>query len=332
MTQQESTQQKILQVLKENIGRHVSGNLLATRFGLSRTGIWKHIQHLKSLDYAISTHPREGYRLTDIPDRLMADELVPELGTLWLGRHYHYFLQIGSTNDRAMELASQGAVHGTLVVAEEQTKGKGRLSRPWISAPSLGIYLSIILRSPLPLNEAHHATTVAAISLAEVLGSRYGLSAMIKWPNDILVMGKKLAGILTELQSDQDLTRFLVVGIGVNVNHSKEDLVGPFRYPATSVAMEAGHPVSRKELLLSFLERFEAQYDVFLKRGFSVFLPRLTGLSAVLGKTVRITSGNNELTGKALGFTEEGGLRILLDNGKDQVIWVGDITQLEGSC
>jgi len=331
MTHQESTQQKILRVLKENSGKHVSGNLLATRFGLSRTGIWKHIQHLKSLGYAISTHPKEGYRLTETPDLLLLEEVVSELGTVWLGRHYHHFLQIGSTNDRAMELASQGAPHGTLVVAEEQTKGKGRLSRPWISAPSLGIYLSIILQSPLPLNEAHHATTVAAISLAEVLKSRYGLSAMIKWPNDILVGGRKLAGILTELQSDQDLIRFLVVGIGVNVNHGMEDLSGPFRYPATSVAMEAGHPVSRKQLLLFFLERFEDQYGVFLKEGFSVFLPRLTELSAVLGKSIRITSGNNELTGKALGFTEEGCLRILLDNGKDQVIWVGDITQLEGS-
>lgn len=332
MAQRESTQRKILRVLKENAGKHISGNLLAARFSLSRTSIWKHIQHLKSLGYAISTHPREGYRLTEIPDRLMVEEVVPELGTVWLGRHYHYSLQIGSTNDRAMELASKGAPHGTLVVAEEQTKGKGRLSRPWISAPGLGIYLSIILRSPLPLNEAHHATTVAAICLAEVLKLRHGLSAMIKWPNDILVTGKKLAGILTELQSDQDLTRFLVVGIGVNVNHAREDLVGPFRYPATSVAMEAGHPVSRRELLLSFLERFEARYDVFLKEGFSVFLPRLTELSAVLGRRIKITSGNNELSGKALGFTEEGGLRILLDDGKDQVIWVGDITQLDGSC
>ncbi len=331
MIHHDSTQRKVLHVLKENAGKHISGNILATRFGLSRTGIWKHIQHLKSLGYTISTHPREGYQLTEIPDSLIVEEVVPDLSTSWLGTHYHHFQQIGSTNDQAMQLASQGAPHGTLVVAEEQTRGKGRLSRPWISSPGHGIYLSVILRTPLPLNEAYHATTVAAISLAEVLISRYGLSAMIKWPNDILVAGKKVAGILTEMQSDQDYTRFLVVGIGINVNHGREDLAGPFRYPATSVAMEAGRPANRKELLLSFLERFEVQYDLFLEEGFSVFLARLTELSAVLGKTIKITTGNTEVTGKAVGFTEEGGLRILTEAGKDQVIWVGDITQLQGS-
>jgi BirA family biotin operon repressor/biotin-[acetyl-CoA-carboxylase] ligase len=327
----ESTQLRILHLLKENFGKPVSGKTLASLFGLSRTGIWKHIQNLKTLGYRILSHPKEGYKLLDVPDALIAEEIIPDLHTSWVGSHYHHFQQIGSTNDYAMELAARGAPHGTVVIAEEQTRGKGRLARTWVSQPHLGIYVSIVLTNPLPLLEAHHATMIAALSLSEILETTFGVPARIKWPNDILVNGRKITGILTEMQSDQDYTRFLVIGVGINVNHETHDMEGPFRYPATSLAIESGHPVRRKDLLIAFLRRFEDHYDTFLKEGFSTFLPQIEKLSAVLNKEIRIVSGKNQIAGRAVGFTPEGGLRICNEKGKEEVVWAGDITQLEGS-
>lgn len=327
----ESTHLKILHFLKESFGKPVSGNTLASLFGLSRTSIWKHIQNLKTLGYRIVSHPKEGYRLLGVPDALIAEEVLPDLNTSWVGHHYHHFQQIGSTNDYAMELAAGGAPHGTLVIAEEQTRGKGRLARTWVSRPHLGIYVSIVLTNPLPLLEAHHSTMIASVSLSEILEMTFGIPARIKWPNDILVNGRKITGILTEMQSDQDYTRFLVIGIGINVNHEPHDMEGPFRYPATSLAIESGRPVRRKDLLIAFLRRFENHYDKYLKEGFSTFLPRVEQLSAVLNKKIRIVCGKNEITGKAIGFTPEGGLRIRNEKGKEEVVWAGDITQLEGS-
>lgn len=332
MIRRESTHWKILQLLKENFGAFVSGNHLASLFELSRTGIWKHIQNLKSMGYEILSHPKDGYQLVKVPDSLIVEEIGPDLHTSWLALHYHHFEQIGSTNDYAMQLAIEGAPHGTLVVAEEQTRGKGRLQRPWLSSARRGIYMSLILSTPLPLNEAQHATTVAAITLADLLRSQYRVPAKIKWPNDILVDEKKVAGILTEMQSDQDYARFLVVGIGINVNHERGDLAGPFRYPATSIAIELGHPVERKELLVAFLRRFETRYELFTEEGFAAFLPQLEGLSAVLGKRIKVLSGKKEIAGKALGFTQEGGLRIQTDGGREEVVWVGDVTQLGDSA
>lgn len=321
---------KILQLLKQDFGQPISGTTLASLCGLSRTSIWKHVQNLKLLGYEITSHPKEGYRLTGLPDALIAEEIVPELHTSWAGRHLHHFAQIGSTNEVAMELALRGAPHGTVVIAEEQTQGKGRLSRSWISSPRLGIYASLVLRTPLPLMEAHHATSVAAVALSEVLITIWTLPARIKWPNDILVNGRKIAGILTELQSDQDYTRFLVIGVGINVNHQPRDLEGPFRYPATSVALECGRTTNRKDLLVQFLARFENQYDLYLQEGFSAFLPRMELLSAVLGKRIRVLVGNREIRGRAAAFSPEGGLRVWDESGNEETIWAGDITRLEG--
>jgi len=326
-----STHRLILKMLKEKQGAYVSGALLAGRLGLTRTGIWKNIRTLRSMGYDIQSHPKEGYRLVSLPDLLLPDEILPELKTAWLGRSYHYFPQIGSTNDHALALAAAGAPHGSAVCAEEQTSGRGRLRREWISSPRLGIYLSILLRTPLPVQEAFQATYILALSLVKVLRGKYGLPGAIKWPNDILIGPRKVGGILTEMQSDQDFTRFLVIGIGINVNHTKEDLAGPFRYPATSLAIERGDPVARRELLITFLERLESDYDTFYSRGFSTFLADLEQFSGILGKYITIVSGKEEKRGKALRFTPEGALILGRDDGTEEAVWVGDVTRVEGT-
>ena len=332
MTTADPTHLQVLHLLKEKKGSYVSGTSLASRLKLSRTSVWKHIQNLRSLGYGILSHPKEGYNLTEVPDFLIAEEIVPYLGTSWLARSYHHYRQIGSTNDEALILAAKGAEHGTVVVAEEQTKGRGRLQRSWFSPAGCGIYLSMILRTPLPIQEAPQSSMVAGLALVKVLQENYGLQAAIKWPNDVLIRGKKLVGILADMQSDQDYTRFVVIGMGINVNHRQSDLTGPFRYPATSLAIELGSPVKRRDLLLNVIHRLETEYDRFLKNGFGAMLTEFERASAILGKQLRIQSGKEEFSGMALGFTREGALRLLKGDGKEEVIWVGDVLRVEGYC
>ena len=325
------THWRILYSLKEKNGAYVSGAGLAATLGLSRTGIWKQVRHLTSLGYGIESHPKEGYRLAAVPDLLISEEIVPNLETVWLARSYHHFAQTTSTNEVLLRLASEGAPNGAAVTAEEQVQGRGRLRRQWISPPGAGIYVSVLLTEPLPVTEAAHATSVAALAMVKTLRFRYGLPAEIKWPNDILIRGKKLVGILTEMQSDQDTTRFMVVGIGINVNQTTKDFEGPFRYPATSVAIEAEAPVRRSELLLDFLHRFEPLYDLFLEQGFPALADELQDCSALLGKIVTVHQGKDEIHGKALRFSPEGALIVLTEDGKEKNIWVGDVTRVEGA-
>jgi BirA family biotin operon repressor/biotin-[acetyl-CoA-carboxylase] ligase len=325
------TQSEILKYLKESGGRFVSGADLADKFAISRTGIWKHIQKLKSMGYDIESHPKEGYRLLEVPDSLAVEEILPALRTEWLGRSYHYLETISSTNDHALFLAANGAPHGTVVVAETQTRGRGRLSREWLSLPNRGIYMSLLLRDPLPLRTAHLATYAAALSLAEVLRTEFGLSSSLKWPNDILISNRKAVGLLTEMQSDRDFSRFLVVGIGINVNFRREELSESFRYPATSIAIETGKPVKRQQVLLAFLHQFEKDYGEFLKNGFEGIVNRIETFSGILGKTITVLCGDREIRGKALGFTTEAALMLALDDGSRETIWAGDVTHVEGA-
>lgn len=153
----------------------------------------------------------------------------------------------------------------------------------------------------------------------------------MKWPNDVLISGKKVAGILTEMQSDQDYSRFIVVGIGINVNNSLDEMEGPFRYPATSVSIQAGRSVKRRDILLAFLRRFENDYEIFVGDGFSSLVADLEAYSGILGKKITVLCGDREISGKAQGFTPDGALSLLRDDGELEDIWAGDVTRVEGA-
>ena len=331
MSRQDPKGNQVLQVLKENHGQFVSGISLANRLGISRTAVWKHIRSLKAQGYHILSHPKTGYSLVHVPDLLTPEEILPLLRTAWLGRDYHYIHRVSSTNDAVLRIAADGGPHGATVVAEEQTQGRGRLRRPWISPPGTGIYVSFLLTTPIPVRNAPLTTLVAALALTRVIRRDYALPAAIKWPNDVLIGSRKLSGILTEIQSDQELTKFIVIGVGINVSQTAADLSGEFRYPPTSIALEAGRPVSRKEVLLSFLAEFETQFAVFLEKGFSSLLGELEAVSAILGKNITIHSGNVETYGRVSGFTPDGALRLLTGDGREETFWVGDITRVEGN-
>lgn len=325
-----NTLHSVLEALRRDRSLHVSGASLAERLSISRTSVWKHIQVLRSKGYQIDTHPRLGYRLTGVPNLILPEELLPLLTTRSLGRSYYHFLETTSTNDEALALALRGAPHGTLVVAEAQSRGRGRLQRPWTSTPRHGIYLSLLLRGPFPLEQAPQVTMVAALTLARLLRTGWGLQAWTKWPNDVLIGGKKVAGILTEAQSDPDRVHFLVLGVGINVNHRADELRGPFRYPATSLATELGREVSRPELLAGYLAGFEEDLDRWLREGFASFREEWESSSWILNRTVTLQSSREAVTGKVLGFSSEGALRLLQPNGTETLVWAGDVVRVEG--
>lgn len=330
MAQSQPTHWQLLQILQAHPGAYCAGPALAAQLHITRTGVWKHIRKLRAAGYTIETHPKAGYQLVTIPDLLLPEAIVPQLQTVWCGKNYIHLSEVDSTNDYALRLAAQGAPHGTVVVAEQQTRGRGRLQRPWLSPPRRGIYLSLLLTTPMPPQQAPQSAQVAALALVKVLHHHYGLPAVIKWPNDILIRHRKAAGILAEMQTDQDLTRFLILGIGINVNHQPNELQGPFRYPATSLAMEMQAPLARQQLLVQFLRQFEADYQRFVDGGFAAVGAELEAASAILGKTVTIHCDKEDLSGKALGFTAQGALRLLTGDGREQIIWVGDVTRVEG--
>ncbi len=325
-----STHLEILRLLKQNQGAFVSGVVLAEKVSISRPAVWKHIKRLKALGYEVQSHPRLGYMLVEVPDSLEREEIFPNLTTSWLARSYHYLPTTGSTNDHGLVLAAGGAPHGSLVVAEEQTKGRGRLKRQWLSSAGRGIYLSILLRDLLPIRVAPQSSFVGSLALVKMLRKEFDIPASIKWPNDVLINGRKVAGILTETQSDQDFSRFIVLGMGINVNHTKEELSGPFRYPATSIAIETGYAVKRQEVLLRFLEGFERDYERFIKNGLAALLPEIEQYTTMIGKTVTVVFGEREITGKACGVSDEGALLLLGEEGSRESVWAGDVVRIEG--
>jgi len=328
----------VLAELKRRSGQTVSGNELAASLGISRTAVWKHIRTLRSRGYLIESHPKKGYRLTALSHSLAPEEVLPLLQTRLLGRTYDYHEVLASTNDRALDLARAGACHGTTVVAEEQTAGRGRLRRPWVSPKGLGLYVSVILRPDVPPRRGPETTLIAALALARSLRTQWGVDACLKWPNDVLISGKKVAGILTEMQTDPDRIQFLVVGVGVNVLHEAKDFPDDVLYPATSLALEwaklatdkpqdAAKP-SRAQVLAAFLNTLEGDYEAYLREGLRRFQEDLRKMSVVLGKAIRIQVSDRILEGVARDLTDRGGLIVETRHGALETVWVGDILHL----
>src|SRR3989344_9407838 len=255
-------QTQILKFLKESEG-YVSGEEISRRCGMSRAAIWKYMQELRQEGFDVVAVPHLGYKLVATPDKLLPSEIQHGLKTQYLGKKIVYEDTGPSTMDVAFRLGMEGAVEGTLVCAEGQTKGKGRLGRHWNSPKGKGIYMSVILRPSLPPTEVAQLTLLAAVAVCEAVQRVSGVAARIKWPNDILVEDRKLAGILTELSAETDRVRFGVIGIGVNVNTPLSLLPAT----ATSLKEEAQKKVSRGELVQEILRVLEDWYERLKKKG-----------------------------------------------------------------
>ncbi len=316
---------KILEKLIESKGEQVSGETLADELSVSRTAIWKHIKALRDEGYVIESSPNIGYILAGRPDVLTPGEIKAGLKTGVIGKEIKYFKETESTNTIAREIAGK-ADEGTIIIAESQTGGRGRMGRKWLS-PEGGIWLSIILKPKMQPVYAPRITLLAGVAVAKTMRS-LGIEARIKWPNDVLIRGKKVCGILTEIEAEIDLIDYCVVGIGIDANVDTESFPEEFRESSTSLKKELGHEINRVEFVQRLLEEFEALYLRLQKEGFSQVLEEWRGMSATIGEWVKITTQNRIIYGEATGVDNDGALIVETGEGKLEKIVSGDCEHL----
>ncbi len=318
----------ILKLLKQNEGNFISGEKISRTLNVSRTAIWKRIKKLRELGYEIDASPRAGYRLISCPDILLPAEIKQILETRWIAKKIHYFQKVDSTNSIAYQLAMQGADEGEVIIAETQEKGKGRLGRQWFSPPYLNLYISIILRPEILPNQASMITLLSAVSTAESIKRYSDITPSIKWPNDILIGGKKVAGILNEIDSETDRIHFIILGIGININIGKEEFPKDIREYATSLKIETGREVSRKEFICFLFKEIEDWYERFIREGNKPVLDAWRRWADIKDKMVRVSSFKDEIIGKAIDIDSDGALIIEDKDGKLMRIIAGDVEYL----
>ncbi len=313
-------QEKLLALLKRKHD-YISGEDISNDLGISRQALWKHIQELRDSGYDIVAVPHLGYKLDFVPDRLFPQEILHKLNTKFIGKKIHYFDKVSSTMDEAMHLGMNNAQEGTLIIAESQGRGRGRLGRLWDSPKYKGIYLSLILRPDILPNHCPTLTLLAAVSICEAVNLVLGLDCHIKWPNDILIHHKKVAGILTELNAEMDRVSFVLIGIGLNVNNEKKDLV----MGATSLKEQKKENINRIELLQELLRCIEENYVIFQKEGPQIILEKWRKYSLTIGQRVKVACQKEQLEGEAVDIDSDGGLLIRQDSGIIEKVMSGDV-------
>lgn len=316
---------KLAKRLIEAGGEAVSGQQLADEFGISRTSVWKHIKDLEENGYEIVSVKKKGYSLVAIPDTLEPIAIQSLLKTKKIGRTIEYAESCPSTQILAHQLAQEDTPDGTVVLTEEQTAGRGRMARKWDSAFGKGIWMSIVLRPDVPPQRAPQFTLVAAVAVVRAIEEVTGLKPSIKWPNDILLNGKKCTGILTELQSDADGIKALIIGIGLNVNQAAGDFNEEVQDIATSLKMESGKDVSRQDLVRALLFHIEQYTNLYIEEGFGMLKLMWESYSTTIGRPVRARMSSGTLEGMAEGITDDGVLQLRTPDGKLHGIYSADI-------
>jgi len=318
--------QQILELFREKKGGLVSGEELSGALQVSRTAVWKHIKSLKELGYRIEAVPSQGYRLVASPDLLIPAEIAAGLTSTRIGRHIICFKETDSTNEVAFKLAEEGAEEGTVVVAEAQRRGKGRLGRRWESPAGVNLYCSIVLRPPILPIKAAQLTFLSTVAVARAIAATSSLNAFIKWPNDLLINGRKVAGLLNEMSAETEKVNFVVLGIGVNINMHRDQFPTELRHPATSLFLEGGGPVSRLAFTRALLEALDELYETYLHHGYGPVREEWLARCNFLGRQVRISFQEKELGGTAEGIDADGALLVRLVDGKIERVLAGDVT------
>jgi BirA family biotin operon repressor/biotin-[acetyl-CoA-carboxylase] ligase len=321
-----SSEELVLSFLAEAADDYVSGEAISDKLGLTRAAVWKHVEALRSHGYRIDAVPARGYRLIEVPDKLTPLELRPLLNTHDVGQVLHWYEEIGSTNDRAKELAEEGAEHGEVVIAEAQTAGRGRRGRLWVSPARKNLYFSVILRPDLPPARAPELTLVASVALCDAL-RQAGVQAGIKWPNDLLASERKIAGVLTELAAEADRVHWVVIGAGVNVNAREEDFPEELRGEATSVLLERGQAAPRALFAAACLTALEEWLDRHAEGGFGAVRDAWRERSVTLGREVAVKADGREIVGTAEDIDEAGALLVRSRAGVERIL-AGDVTLL----
>jgi len=308
----------------------VSGAELAQRLGVSRAAIWARIEELRALGYDIAASPHDGYRLVSAPDVLHADDLLARLGkTRVIGRNLHVFRETASTNDSVEKLARDGVREGVVVFAEAQTRGRGRLGRRWVSPPGKGLWFSVLLRPALRPDEVTRLTILAANALVRTLRTHTGLHPAVKWPNDVLLRGRKVAGILTELSAEVDRVQHVVLGIGVDVNLAPHDFPADLRKTATSLRSECGRTCDRAALAVALLRELDRDYERLAAGEFEAIATEWEAACTTLGRDVQIRVGDRRLAGRAEALDPDGALLVRTEHGRLERVTGGDLTLLK---
>jgi BirA family biotin operon repressor/biotin-[acetyl-CoA-carboxylase] ligase len=318
---------RLLAALRRGGEQSVSGVQLSETVGVTRAAIWARVEELRRLGYDIEASPHRGYRLLNSPDLLHADDLMARLGTTRIiGRDIRVFQQTASTSDVAQKLAEDGVKEGVVVFAETQTKGRGRLGRQWQSAPGKGLWFSVLLRPALPPQQATQMTVAAAVALARAVAAQTGLSPEIKWPNDLLLGGRKVAGILTEMNAELESIHSLVLGVGLNVNQTTADFPPALRAQVSSLRLAAGGPVDRPALAARILRELDADYGRLGRGQFRAVAEEWERRCATLGQQVVIHCGQRRVAGRAEALDDEGALLLRTEHGRLERIIGGDVT------
>lgn len=326
---QSELRKKLLDAFTENRDQYLSGQHLADIVGCSRTAIWKHIEELRKEGFELEAVRRKGYRIVKIPEKVSPDEIRLGLTTKFIGQNIHYQESVESTQKIAHQLGLENAPEGTVVIAEEQLSGRGRMQRHWHSPKSTGVWMSIILRPKLPIPKAPQLTLLTAVAVVQAIEECTGLTPEIKWPNDILINGKKVTGILTELQAEADRIHSVIIGIGINVNQQLKDFPEELRSIATSLSIEKGELLNRADLIRSLFNRLEKLYLLYLEHGFSPVKLLWESYAVSIGKMINARTLSGNIYGKATGITEDGVLLIEDNDGIIHQIYSADIELTE---
>ena len=323
----QTVEEELVGFLQKNSHRFLSTKDISLKLRVHPYVVYQTVRELRRWGFKIQTERTRGYKLVESPDLILPAEIKKNLKSKIFGKKIYSYRKVGSTNLLGFRLAETGAEEGTLVVADEQTKGKGRMGRSWYSPPRLGLWMSLILRPDIPPFKAPGLSICAGLALAQTIKEMTGIEAKIKWPNDCLIDGKKVGGILLELSAELDRINFVIVGIGVNVNHSAKDFPKNLSQTATSMKIKLGKDISRLALLTSFLKKFERIYLDFKKNGLSPQKEMIKSFSSLLGKKVTVKFGKERIEGMAENIDENGSLVIKTKKG-EKVVRAGEVTVL----
>lgn len=315
---------KILTILKEADG-FVSGQDLCDTLGVSRTAVWKVMKQLEEEGYVIEAVRNKGYRLVEVADVMTEAEIGSRIHSKWMGKRLVYLPETDSTNIQARRLAENGYPNGTLVVADCQKAGKGRRGRSWSSPPGSSIYMSFLLKPDIPPYCASMITLIAGMAVTQAVKAESGLDAQIKWPNDVVIRGRKICGILTEMTTELECIHYIVTGIGINVN--QQEFPEEIRDTATSLRIEAGRSINRSALIARSMERFEQYYEQFLKtKDLSLLKADYEAMLANMGREVLVLDPAGEYRGICRGIDEGGQLLVELPDGGQKAVMSGEVS------
>lgn len=322
---QSGLRSKLLEAFSNAEGGFISGQKLSEYIGCSRTAVWKHIEDLRKEGYELEAVRRLGYRITKKPNKISDNEIKIGLKTRKMGHHVHFEETVTSTQKIAQTLANEGAEEGTIVVAEQQTNGRGRMARQWYSPSGTGIWMSLIIRPNIAVQATPQLTLLTAVAIVQAIEEITPLKPDIKWPNDILINGKKLVGILTELQAEADRVHSIIIGTGINVNQSITDFPEELHHVATSIHLETDKQWDRAQLIQEILLKFENLYSLYLAQGFRPIKLLWEGYAVSLQKPITARTINGTVEGKAIGINDAGVLLIQTSDGSVKQIYSADI-------